>query len=40
MWPRNPCTRHPLDAIEAAATARDVSYQSLIKVWLQEKVEQ
>jgi predicted DNA binding CopG/RHH family protein len=40
MWPRNPCTRHPLDAIEAAANARDVPYQSLIKVWLQEKVEQ
>jgi len=27
-----------LDAIKAAANARDVPYQSLIKVWLQEKV--
>jgi predicted DNA binding CopG/RHH family protein len=27
-----------LDHIKAAANARDVPYQSLIKVWLQEKV--
>lgn len=27
-----------LDSIKAAANARDVPYQSLIKVWLQEKV--
>lgn len=32
--------QHPLDAIKAAADARDVPYQSLIKVWLQEKVGQ
>lgn len=32
--------QHLLDAIKAAANARDVPYQSLIKVWLQEKVEQ
>ena len=31
--------QHLLDAIKAAANARDVPYQSLIKVWLQEKVE-
>ncbi|MFM8353474.1 MAG: BrnA antitoxin family protein [Gammaproteobacteria bacterium] len=31
--------QHLLDAIKAAAIARDVPYQSLIKVWLQEKVE-
>jgi predicted DNA binding CopG/RHH family protein len=31
--------KHLLDAIKAAANARDVPYQSLIKVWLQEKVE-
>ena len=31
--------QHLLDAIQAAANARDVPYQSLIKVWLQEKVE-
>ena len=30
--------QHLLDAIKAAANARDVPYQSLIKVWLQEKV--
>lgn len=30
--------KHLLDAIKAAANARDVPYQSLIKVWLQEKV--
>jgi predicted DNA binding CopG/RHH family protein len=29
---------HLLDAIKTAANARDVPYQSLIKVWLQEKV--
>lgn len=29
---------HLLDAIKVAAHARDVPYQSLIKVWLQEKV--
>ena len=32
--------QHLLDAIKAAANARDVPYQSLIKVWLQEKVGQ
>lgn len=31
--------QHLFDAIKAAANARDVPYQSLIKVWLQEKVE-
>jgi predicted DNA binding CopG/RHH family protein len=31
---------HLLETIKAAANARDVPYQSLIKVWLQEKVEQ
>jgi predicted DNA binding CopG/RHH family protein len=30
--------QHLLDAVKAAANARDVPYQSLIKVWLQEKV--
>ena len=30
--------QHLLDAIKAAANARDVPYQSLTKVWLQEKV--
>ena len=30
--------RHLLESIKAAANARDVPYQSLIKVWLQEKV--
>jgi len=30
--------QHLLDAIKSAANARDVPYQSLIKVWLQEKV--
>jgi predicted DNA binding CopG/RHH family protein len=30
--------QHLLDSIRAAANARDVPYQSLIKVWLQEKV--
>ena len=32
--------QHLLDAIKSAANARDVPYQSLIKVWLQEKVGQ
>ena len=32
--------QHLLDAIKVAANARDVPYQSLIKVWLQDKVEQ
>ncbi len=31
--------KHLLEAIKAAANARDVPYQSLIKVWLQEKLE-
>jgi predicted DNA binding CopG/RHH family protein len=31
--------QHLLDSIKAAANARDVPYQSLIKVWLQEKLE-
>lgn len=30
--------RHLLDSIKNAANARDVPYQSLIKVWLQEKL--
>ena len=30
--------QHLLDSIRAAANARDVPYQSLIKVWLQEKL--
>lgn len=30
--------QHLLDAIKSAANSRDVPYQSLIKVWLQEKV--
>ncbi len=30
--------QHLLDSIKSAANARDVPYQSLIKVWLQEKV--
>ena len=29
---------HLLDSIKSAANSRDVPYQSLIKVWLQEKV--
>jgi predicted DNA binding CopG/RHH family protein len=29
--------QHLLDAIKSAANARDVPYQALIKVWLQEK---
>ena len=32
--------QHLLNSIKAAANARDVPYQSLIKVWLQEKVGQ
>jgi len=31
--------QHLLDAIKSAANARDVPYQSLIKVWLQEKLQ-
>ncbi|MCL5061043.1 MAG: BrnA antitoxin family protein [Candidatus Thermoplasmatota archaeon] len=31
--------KHLLDAIKAAANARDVPYQSLIKIWLHERVE-
>jgi predicted DNA binding CopG/RHH family protein len=31
--------QHLLDSIRAAANARDVPYQSLIKVWLQEKTQ-
>ncbi len=31
--------QHLLDSIKAAANARDVPYQSLIKVWLQEKLQ-
>ena len=31
--------KHLLDGIKAAANARDVPYQSLIKIWLQEKVQ-
>jgi predicted DNA binding CopG/RHH family protein len=30
--------QHLLDSIKATANARDVPYQSLIKVWLQEKL--
>ncbi|MGB8516442.1 MAG: BrnA antitoxin family protein [Gallionella sp.] len=30
--------QHLLDSIRTAANARDVPYQSLIKVWLQEKL--
>ena len=30
--------QHLLNSIKAAANSRDVPYQSLIKVWLQEKV--
>ena len=32
--------QHLLDSIKAAANARDMPYQSLIKVWLQEEIEQ
>ncbi len=31
--------QHLLDSIKNAANSRDVPYQSLIKVWLQEKVK-
>jgi hypothetical protein len=31
--------QHLLDAIKTAANSRDVLYQSLIKVWLKEKVQ-
>jgi predicted DNA binding CopG/RHH family protein len=31
-------SQHLLDSIKSAAHARDVPYQSLIKVWLQEKL--
>lgn len=30
--------QHLLDAIKTAANARDVPYQSLIKIWLQERI--
>lgn len=30
--------KHLLDAIRLAANSRDVPYQSLIKIWLQEKL--
>ena len=30
--------QHLLDSIKAAANSRDVPYQSLIKLWLQEKL--
>lgn len=32
--------KHLLDGIRVAANARDVPYQSLIKLWLQEKLEE
>jgi len=32
--------QHLLDSIKSAAHARDVPYQSLIKVWLQEKLQE
>jgi predicted DNA binding CopG/RHH family protein len=32
--------QHLLESIKVAANARDVPYQSLIKVWLQEKLHQ
>ena len=32
--------QHLLDSIKMAANSRDVPYQSLIKVWLQEKLHQ
>ncbi len=31
--------QHMLDEIKVAANARDVPYQSLIKVWLREKLQ-
>ena len=30
---------HLLDSIKSAANKRDVPYQSLMKIWLQEKME-
>jgi predicted DNA binding CopG/RHH family protein len=30
--------KHTLERIKAAANARDVPYQSLIKIWLEEKL--
>lgn len=30
--------QHLLDSLKVAANARDVPYQSLLKVWLQEKL--
>jgi len=38
MPERIPVEEHLLDSIKTAANARDVPYQSLIKVWLQEKL--
>jgi len=35
--PRLPA--HLLDAIKTAANARDVPYQSLIKIWLRERLD-
>jgi predicted DNA binding CopG/RHH family protein len=32
--------QHLLDGIKTAANSRDVPYQSLIKVWLQEKLQE
>lgn len=32
--------QHLLESLKVAANARDVPYQSLIKVWLQEKLHQ
>ena len=31
--------QHLLDSLKVAANSRDVPYQSLIKVWLQEKLQ-
>ncbi len=31
--------QHLIDGIKVAANSRDVPYQSLIKVWLQEKLQ-
>ena len=31
--------QHLLDSLRVAANARDVPYQSLVKVWLQEKLQ-
>jgi hypothetical protein len=38
FWEKNDSTGY-LDWKKAAANARDVPYQSLIKVWLQEKLQ-